>query len=82
MKHMRAFWKILETKIGNFAHRLFQCVAAASHPLHVEFLAFDFEAGSTPTFLADWRPKDAENAVVSTCSSLLAVVDVDGSPVI
>jgi hypothetical protein len=69
-----------------FAHRLFQRVAAASHPLHVEelaeFIAFDFEAGSTPIFLADWRPEGPENAVMSTCSSLLAVVNVDGSPVI
>jgi hypothetical protein len=68
------------------AHRLFQCVAAASRPLRVkelaEFLAFDFETRSIPTFLADWRPDDPENTVISTCSSLLAVVDVDGSPVI
>jgi hypothetical protein len=64
------------------AHRLFQCVAAASRPLRVEelaeFLAFDFETSSTPTFLADWRPEDPENTVISTCSSLLAVVNVDG----
>ena len=68
------------------AYRLFQCVAAASRPLLVkelaEFLAFDFDAGSTPTFLADWRPGDPENAVISTCSSLLAIVNVDGSPVV
>jgi hypothetical protein len=65
---------------------LFQCVAAASRPLRVEelaeFLAFDFETRSTPTFLADWRPEDPENTVISTCSSLLVVVNVDGSPVI
>jgi len=69
-----------------YAHRLFQCVSVASRPLRVEelaeFLAFDFEEGSTPTLLADWRSEDPENAVLSTCSSLLAVVDVDGSPVI
>jgi hypothetical protein len=69
-----------------YAHRVFQCVAAASCPLRVvelaEFLAFDFEDGSTPTFLADWHSEDPENAVLSTCSSLLAVVNVDGSPVI
>jgi len=39
-----------------YAHRLFQCVAAASRPLRAEelaeFLAFDFEAGSTPTWLS------------------------------
>ena len=69
-----------------YAHRLFQCVAAASRPLRVEelaeFLAFDFETRSTPTFLADCRPEDPENTVISTCSSLLAVVNVHGSPVI
>ena len=68
------------------ARRLFQCVAAASRPLRVdelaEFLAFDFGDGSTPTYLADWRSEDPENAVLSTCSSLLAVINVDGSPVI
>ncbi|KAH9995624.1 hypothetical protein BJV77DRAFT_961052 [Russula vinacea] len=70
-----------------YAHRLFQCVAAASRPLLVnelaEFLAFDFEAGSTPTFLADWRPEDPTYTVLSVCSSLLAVVEPDGgSPVV
>ncbi len=58
----------------------------APRPLRVkelaEFLAFDFEEGSTPTFLAEWRPDDPVHAVLSTCSSLLAVVNVDGSPVI
>ena len=69
-----------------YALRLFQCVAVASRPLHVkelaEFLAFDFEEGSTPEFLAEWRPEDPAHAVLSTCSSLLSVVDVDGSSVV
>jgi ankyrin repeat protein len=69
-----------------YAHRLFQCVAVASRPLRVEelaeFLAFDFSSESTPTFLVDWRSDDPAHAVLSTCSSLLAFVDVDGSPVI
>ena len=64
-----------------YAHRLFQCVAAASRPLSVaelaEFLAFDFEAESTPEYLEEWRPEDPGHAVFSTCSSLLAVVNVD-----
>ena len=68
------------------AHRLLQCVAVASRPLRVEelaeFLAFDFEEGPTPTFLAEWRPEDPTHAVLSTCSSLLAIVNVDGYPVI
>jgi ankyrin repeat protein len=69
-----------------YAHRLFQCVAAASRPLRVEelaeFLAFDFDAESTPTLREDWREEDPAHAVLSTCSSLLAIVDVDGAPVI
>jgi len=69
-----------------YAHRLFQCVAAASRPLGVkelaEFLAFDFEAESTPEYMEDWRPEDPGHAVLSTCSSLLTVVDVDDSRVI
>ena len=70
-----------------YAHRLFKCVAAASRPLRAdelaEFLAFDFEAGSIPTFLADWRSEDPENEVLSICSTLLVVVKPrQGSPVI
>ena len=68
-----------------YAHRLFQCVAAASRPLRVEelaeFLAFDFDSESIPIFREDWR-EDPAHAVRSTCPSLLSVVDVDGSPVI
>ena len=64
------------------ALRLFQCVAVASRPLRVEelaeFLAFDFDTGPTPTFLEDWRPEDPIGAILSTCSSLLAVVKVNG----
>ena len=70
-----------------YAHRLFQCVAAASRPLRVnelaEFLAFNFEAGSTPAFLADWRPEDPARTVLSTCTSLLALVKTyDGPPIV
>ncbi len=78
--------KEIDKQNWEFAHRLFQCVAAASRPLRAnelaEFLAFDFQVGSTPTFLADWRPEDPVHTVLSTCSSLLAVVDVGGSRVI
>jgi len=69
-----------------FAHRIFQCVAVASRPLRVEelaeFLAFDFKAGATPTFRPGWRPVDPLDALLSTCSSLLAVVKVEDSKVI
>ena len=62
-----------------FAHRLFQFVAVASRPLRVEelaeLLAFDFEAGPIPKFDEDCRLEDPIDAVLSTCSSLLAIVD-------
>lgn len=69
-----------------FAYRLLQCVAAAFRPLRVEELAevlsFDFKTGSIPKFHEGWRLGDPIDAVLSTTSSLLAIVDVQGSPVI
>jgi ankyrin repeat protein len=69
-----------------FAHRMFQFVSVASRPLHVkelaDLLAFDFEAGSIPKFQEDCRLEDPADAVLFTCSTLLAIVDNGGSPVI
>jgi ankyrin repeat protein len=69
-----------------FAHRIFQCVAVSSRPLRVEelseFLAFDFDAGPIPTYQPSWRPEDPLGAVLSTCSSLLAIVETGDSKVI
>ena len=68
------------------AHRLFQCVAVASRPFRVEelaeFLAFDFSAGPIPQFRDDWRLEDPVDAVLSTCSTLLSLVDHRDSTVI
>lgn len=65
-----------------FAHRMFQFVAVAVRPLRVDeladLLAFDFKAGPIPNFREDWRRKDPVHAVLSTCSSLLVVVDQYG----
>ena len=63
------------------AHRLFQCLTVAIRPLRVEelaeLLAYDFDAaeGGIPKVNPNWRWKDHEEAVLSTCSSLIAVVD-------
>jgi ankyrin repeat protein len=63
------------------ARRLLHCLAVAIRPLRVEelaeILAMDFDniQGSIPRFRADWRLKDQEEAVLSTCSSLISVVD-------
>ena len=62
-----------------FAHRLFQFVSVASCPLRfeelAELLAFDFKAGPIPKFYEDWRMDDPVHGVLSTCSSLLTIVD-------
>jgi Ankyrin repeats (many copies)/Ankyrin repeat len=63
-----------------FAHRIFQFVLVASRPLRVEelseLLAFDFDAKPIPKFHEDWRLQNPVHAVLSTCSSLLATVDL------
>ena len=62
------------------AHRLLQCLAVAVGPLLVEelaeLLAFDFQASTKtgiPTLKEDWRWDDEEEAVLSTCSSLITI---------
>ena len=71
-----------------YAHRLFQCIVVARRPLRVEelaeFLAFKSETGGSLTFEGNWRPENARDTVLSTCSSLIAIVNVDAgrSPVI
>ena len=70
----------------DFAHRMFQFVSVASRPLHVkelaDLLAFDFEAGSIPKFDEDCRLEDPVDAVLSTCSTLLAIVTDQGSLIV
>ena len=71
------------------AHRLLQCLAVAVRPLRVEelaeLLAFDFQASSSggiPTLKEHWRWDDEEAAVLSTCSSLIAIVPSGDSRVV
>ena len=73
----------------NNAHRLLQCLTVAVRPLLVEelaeLLAFDFQAstaGGIPTLKEDWRWDDQEEAVLSTCSSLIAIIPRDGTRVV
>ena len=73
----------------NNAHRLLQCLTVAVRPLLVEELAellsFDFQAstaGGIPTLKEDWRWDDQEEAILSTCSSLIAIIPRDGSRVV
>jgi ankyrin repeat protein len=71
------------------AHRLLQCLTVAVRPLLVEelaeLLAFDFQAttsGGVPTLKEDWRWDDQEEAVLSTCSSLIAIIPRGDSRVV
>ena len=65
-----------------YACRLLQCLTVASRPLRVEdlaeVLAIDFTApvhGGVPQLNPKWRWTDHHQAVLSTCSSLITIVD-------
>ena len=71
------------------ARRLLQCLTVALRPLRVEELAevlaiaFDAPAhGGIPQLNPNWRWADHHQAVLSTCSSLIAIVDDGGSKVV
>ena len=63
------------------AHRILQCLALAVRPLRVSdlavLLAFDFDTtpGGIPKYRAVLRLDDQTQAVLSTCSSLVTVID-------
>jgi ankyrin repeat protein len=69
------------------AHRLLQCLTVAVRPLCAnelaEVLAIEFDtAGGTPELNEDMRWEDQEQAVLSACSSLVAVIDDNDSRVV
>ena len=71
------------------AHRLLQCLTVALRPLRVEelaeILAIDFNAaahGGIPQSNPNWRWADQHQAVLSTCSSLISIVDDGGYQVV
>jgi ankyrin repeat protein len=71
------------------AHRMLQCLTIAVRPLLVEELAellvFDFQsstAGGIPTLKEDWRWDNQEEAILSTCSSLITIVHSGDSRVV
>ena len=69
------------------ARRLLQCLVVAIRPLRVdelaEVLAVDFEDGSDiPKLKPSWRWEDQEQALLTSCSSLITIVDTSGSRVV
>ena len=74
-----------EIKKPNRAHarRVLQCLVVAIRPLRVaelaEVLAVDFDdAEGVPRLKPDWRWEDQELALLSACSSLIAIVQAGG----
>ena len=69
-----------------YAHRLFQCLIVSIRPLRVEelaeVLAVQLDVGRDSEYRTDWRPGSAQQAVLSACSSLITIVNVNGSPVV
>ena len=71
------------------ARRLLQCLTVALRPLRVEelaeVLAIDYNApsrGGIPQLNPNWRWADQHQAVLSTCHSLIAIVDDGDSKVV
>jgi len=69
-----------------FAYRLFQSLVVSIRPLRVEELAELFtiqpDVESIPRLNYRWRPENPEGSILSTCSTLVAVVNVDGHQVV
>jgi hypothetical protein len=69
------------------AQRVLQCLVVAVRPLRVEelaeVLAVDFDdAEGIPRLKPDWRWEEQELALLSACSSLIAIVQAGGSRVV
>jgi ankyrin repeat protein len=47
-----------------------------------DILAIEFKAGEFPRYHMNWRPDNPEEEVLSICSSLISIVDIDGSRVV
>ena len=69
------------------AQRVLQCLVVAVRPLHVEelaeVLAVDFDdVEGIPMLKPHWRWEEQELALLSACSSLIAIVEAGGSRVV
>src|SRR5712672_4476703 len=69
------------------ARRLLQCLVVAIRPLRVEelaeVLAIDFnDEEGIPKLNPNWRWEDQERALLTSCSSLIAIVDIGSSLVV
>ena len=78
----------LDEEKREYARRLFQCLTVSIRPLHLEelaeILAIRLDKAELPTFINDvaCRPENAEEALISACSSLIGIFNREGSKVV
>ena len=76
----------IENARQEYARRLLQCIAVSIRPLRVEelaeVLAVRLDDGGDSEYHSDWHLEDARQAVLSACSSLITIINVNGSPVV
>ena len=77
--YQRALQEVPEGQLGH-AHRLLQCLVPAIRSLCVkelaEIFAVEFGLDGAYNVMECWRPENPEEAILSACSTLIAVVDV------
>jgi hypothetical protein len=65
---------------------IYSSLIVSFRPLRVEeladVLAVRFDSDTTADLVTDWHPDDTEDAILSACSSLIAGVEVDASPIV
>ena len=69
------------------ARRVLQCLVAAIRPLDVkelaEVLAVDFDdAEGIPKLKTNWRWEDEEQALLTSCSSLITIIEIEYSRIV
>jgi ankyrin repeat protein len=74
--------KEIQKPNGDLARRLLQCLVVANRPLGVkelaEVLTVDFDdAEGIPKLKPNWRWEDQEKALLTSCSSLITIVETD-----
>jgi ankyrin repeat protein len=73
----------INKQIRDYARRLFQCLVISIRPLRVKELAELFViqpyGDTTPALDVGWRPEDPEEFILSTCSTLVSIVDINGA---
>ena len=76
----------LDEEKREYARQLFRCLTVSIRPLHLEelaqILAIRLDKVEHPTFNVACCPENAEEALISACSSLIAIVDREGSKVV